>query len=121
MLDVFIFFGTILALVFFGIGKRLTSGWGIFIASVLFLVIGMGIFVSGWETQDKAPITITKISGNVQEITFGTTTFNPIIDGTPVEQIVNAIAIFYVGLGLILTFLALQETMKNRDAKIELE
>lgn len=117
MLDVFIIIGSFLAILFFLVGKRWHSGWAHFIAAVLFLTMGAGIFTTGWETQENALITITEISSTVTEVSFGTTTFNPILDGTPVQQIVYTIAIFYMTLGLILIFLAIDERNKNKDSK----
>lgn len=117
MLDVFIVFGTFLALFFFLVGAKFLSGWAYFISAVTFLVMGTGIFTTGWQTQDNATITITDISSSVTEVTYGTTTFNPVLDGTPVEQIVYLFALFFITLSLILIFLAIQQRTRNKDAK----
>ncbi len=117
MLDVFIVFGTFLALFFFIVGIKFLSGWAHFISAVIFLTVGTGIFTTGWQTQDNATITITDISSTVTEVTYGTTTFNPILDGTPVQQIVYVFAIFFITLSLVLIFLAIQQRTRNKDAK----
>ncbi len=79
--------------------------------------MGTGIFTTGWQTQDNATITITDITSSVTEVTYGTTTFNPILDGTPVQQIVYLFAIFFITLSLVLIFLAVQQRTRNKDAK----
>ena len=121
MLDVFIILGTILALIFLFAGRKFFSGWAYFISAILFLTIGMGIFVTGYQTFDNSPITITKDSSIITTITFELTTTNPILEGTPDQQIVFVIAIFYTVLTLILIFLAIEQNIKNKAAKDEEE
>lgn len=117
MLDVFIFIGTFLALFFVIVGQKWFSGWAFFISAVLFLVIGMGVFVTGWETQSKSPILIQDINASAQQITFEVNRFAPDLGGDPVSQLVYTIAVFYIGLSLVFIFLAIQQGTKNRDAK----
>ena len=117
MLDIFIIMGVILALFFLVVGKKMFSGWAYFIAAILFLVIGMGLFVTGYQTSDNAPITITETTSTITTITFELTTTNPVLEGTPDEQIVFVFAIFFITLTLILIFLAIQQNMANKAAK----
>ena len=117
VLDIFIIFGTILALIFLFAGKKLFSGWAYFLAAFLFLVIGMGIFVTGYQTYDNAPITITETTSTVSIISFELLTTNPVLEGTPDQQIVFVFAIFYIVLTLILVFMSIEQSMANKAAK----
>lgn len=117
MLDTFIILGSVLAIIFLFAGKKWLSGWAYFIAAILFLTVGMGLFVTGYQTFDNAPITISDANSTSTIITFELLTTNPVLDGTPNEQIVFVIAIFYITLTLILVFLAIDQRTKNKAAK----
>lgn len=116
MLDIFIIFGTILALLFglYGLSKNL--GWPTVIGAILFLVIGMGIFVTGWETYLGGNVTITS-DGDTDTVSYSPQVFNPVLEGNPNEQVVYSVAIFYLGLALIGVFLAIREALENRLAQ----
>jgi len=116
MLDMFFYIGTILGFIFFIIGQKLFSAWGYFIALVIFIVIGIGLVSTGWETYDNSPILINDFNANATQITFQTTTYDANISGTASNQMVYVIGHFYIILGLVFTFLAMKTASDNKEA-----
>ena len=116
MLDTFFYVGTILALLFSIYGKTQLSAWGYTIAVALFIIMGISLMTTGWETYANATVTILDINADTSMITQGTLTYSPDLSGNSTEQIVYALGIFYVALGLIFTFLAASTAAANKSA-----
>jgi len=119
MLDTFFIIGTILAFVFVLIGSKQSSAWGYFVALILFIVMGIGLLTSGWETHSNAPILVQDLNSSATIITFQITTYTADLYGTAVTQIIYVLGTFYVVIGTILAFLSMQIARENKIAKEE--
>ena len=120
MLDLFFIIGTILAFIFVLYSQANFSAWGYFIALILFMTIGIGLIETGYETQDKAEILIEDVNATATRVTFGTTTHDADLGGSAAEQIVYIIGSFYILLGLVFAFVAMQTATDNRSARKDL-
>lgn len=117
MLDLFFIIGTILAAAFVLYAQANFSAWGFFIALILFITMGIGLLETGYQTQDNARILIEDLNATATQITFGTTTHNADLSGTAEEQVVFVIGTFYIILGIVFAFLAMQTATENRSAR----
>ncbi|MBR9701815.1 hypothetical protein GOV13_02745 [Candidatus Pacearchaeota archaeon] len=126
MLDVFIILGLILGIFFLLLGKQWMHEWPFYLSAGIFLIIGAGILLTGWETFDLGNSFI------ISEVVTGTSGCVDTVDGF-CELIQTQIKLFpatleenplllllgtiFVAFGLVFVFLGLEEAGRNKAAR----
>lgn len=103
-----------LALIFLIVGRLTTNSvGGLFAGAVLFILIGVGLLGTGWQTYDNAPIQIDS-SENPTVVTFTILTYPATLEANPTLYFFG-VACVIMALALIL--MSLREQRTNAIAK----
>ena len=111
MLDIFIVPGIILALFLAVLGRNWKHEWPYYFAAGLFLIIGTGILMTGWETFQDGNIVITDTNATVTTVEFQKKIFPATIEDNPILVLEGTV---FTGLGLVFVFLGLAESRRNK-------
>ncbi|MFW6275103.1 MAG: hypothetical protein ACOC2M_00555 [bacterium] len=117
MLDLFVFSGSILAILFAFYGNTQFKPWAIFFSAMLFIMIALGLLLTGYETYDHAPITVNRLNSETHTIEFSTNTHTPNINGNWDERILYIYSIVTLIVGAFMGVVAGREANYNRLAK----
>lgn len=114
MEDFLIFLGLVLAVILFlfGFGRRLV--WPFYVTTAIFLILGAGILLTGWETYANGTITVTDTSATVSQITFAKVLYPATLETNP---LIWLLGLMCIALSLGSTFYALHEASLNATAR----
>lgn len=116
MLDIFIWLGILLGIFFLLLGKQWMHEWPFYLSAGIFLILGSGILLTGWETQENSDIIIQDINATAQRVTFTVQQFPATIEDNPILFLLGNV---FVGFGLVFVFLGLGEAGRNKAVKDE--
>ncbi len=111
MLDIFIYLSLILGIFFLLLGKHWMHEWPYYVSAGVFLILGSGILLTGWETQENSDIIIQDINTTAQRVTFTVQSFPATIADNPILVLLGTV---FVGFGLVFVFLGMEEAGQNR-------
>ena len=117
MLDFVVFIAIFFAIIMFLVGFNKQNDKAYFIVAAIFVILGIALFTSGWQTYDVPNYTITDVNADVITITATPFQINANLAGTGEEQIIFALASFFVLMGLIATGVGYGERRKNKFAE----
>ncbi|KKL58899.1 hypothetical protein LCGC14_2220700 [marine sediment metagenome] len=116
MLDIFIWLGILLGIFFLLLGKHWMHEWPFYVSAGIFLIVGSGILLTGWETQENSPIIIQDINSTAQQVTFTVQSFDATIEDNPILVLLGTV---FVGFGLVFVFMGMEESGRNRAIREE--
>lgn len=117
MLDFVVYLSIFFAIFLFVIAFKNQSDRAYFVTAVVFVIIGIGLFTSGWQTYDVPNYTITDVNADVTSITATPYQIIANIAGTGEQQMVFVLATFFVLVSLGCTGVGLNERRKNKFAE----
>ena len=114
MLDLAIYLGLFIAILFIVIA-HLNFSYGFYwLAAVIFVILSIGILTSGWETYDIPSFVVNDVNKDFATIQAQSTIFPATLSENPIYF---AVANFFAFVGLALIFIGLQERNKNQVAE----
>ena len=117
MLDIFIWLGILLGIFFLLLGKHWMHEWPYYVSAGIFLILGSGILLTGWETQENSDIIIQPapdINVGAERITFTVKLFPATLEENPLLLLLGTL---FVGFGLIFVFMGMEESGRNRAVR----
>jgi len=114
MLDFIVFIAIIFAIGMFIVGLNKQNDKAYFVSAAIFVVLGIALFTSGWQTYDVPNYTITDVNADIVTITATPFQITANIAGSGEEQIIFALASFFVLIGLVSMVVGYGERRKNK-------
>jgi len=121
MLDIFIWLGIILGLFFLLLGKHWMHEWPFYLSAGIFLIVGSGILLTGWETFDQGEFIIQDVNtsqtgcfsnnANCILVQPRIVLFPATIEDNPILVLLGTV---FVGFGLVFVFMGMEESGQNR-------
>lgn len=113
MLDYLVYLAIGFTIFFSTLGFFRKSGGLYFVAALFFLISGIGILGTGWQTYSASSFTITDISSTVTVVTPTPLQTLATLNGTPEQQVVFGIGLLFIVMGVFVIYLSVLERQKN--------
>lgn len=109
----FIIYIAIIFLIFFSyLGLTTNKYFFTAFGTVISILIGIGLFTSGWQTYDVPNFVVTE-SGSITTIVGESLQILPSISGSAEQQLIFAFATFFVLLSIV--FISIVRTQRNES------